>query len=336
MIDAKALLTDLQRQVTALERDLLEVLDADFEKSQNWRFTYEHAVSRRRTGLSFDGWRRQQVTQVASGWILACVFTRFCEDNGLLKEAMLAGPGLRLVEARERQTLYFREFPHRSDLDYLQSATSQLEKFDSTREFVDWHNPLHVLSPSPDAATELLDFWRRVDPGVGSLVHDFTDPGLSTRFLGDVYQNLSAQARKDYALLQTPDFVEKFILELTLDPAIDEFGLEEVRLIDPACGSGHFLLGAFRGLLKRWQKREPGTNVQLLVHRVLRQVNGVDINPSAVSIARFRLLVAALNACGISRLADAPTWQIRVAVGDSLRFGVRHGQAELEGLTVEA
>ena len=34
-------------------------------------------------------------------------------------------------------------------------------------------------------------------------------------------------------------------------PAIDEFGLEEVRMIDPTCGSGHFLLGAFRAAARR-------------------------------------------------------------------------------------
>ena len=67
----------------------------------------------------------------------------------------------------------------------------------------------------------------------------------------------------------------------------------------------------------------------MLVERVLGQVHGVDINPYAAAIARFRLVVAALTACGITRLADAPTWKIRVAIGDSLRFGVQSGQGEL-------
>jgi type I restriction-modification system DNA methylase subunit len=81
--------------------------------------------------------------------------------------------------------------------------------------------------------------------------------GGDTRFLGDLYQDLSAAARKKYALLQTPDFVEEFILDHTLTPALDEFGLEAVRLIDPTCGSGHFLLGAFQRLFRLWSEREP-------------------------------------------------------------------------------
>ena len=98
-------------------------------------------------------------------------------------------------------------------------------------------------------------------------------PTWNTRFLGDLYQDLSEAARKTYALLQTPEFVEEFILNYTLDPAIEEFGLEPeppvrprrtsragLRVIDPACGSGHFLLGAFRRLLAAWQTQSPTTD----------------------------------------------------------------------------
>ena len=44
-----------------------------------------------------------------------------------------------------------------------------------------------------------------------------------------------------------------------------------MRLIDPACGSGHFLLGAFHRLLHDWQKREPAVNVRELAQRVARR-----------------------------------------------------------------
>ena len=116
------------------------------------------------------------------------------------------------------------------------------------------------ILPSHDAAKALLAFWRDQDANA-QIVHDFTDETWNTRFLGDLYQDLSEYAKKTYALLQTPEFVEEFILKYTLDPAIEEFGLEpdppyghpdlprRLRVIDPACGSGHFLLGAFQRLL---------------------------------------------------------------------------------------
>ena len=79
----------------------------------------------------------------------------------------------------------------------------------------------------------LLAFFQKIDPNSGTLIHDFTDPAWDTRFLGDLYQDLSEAARKKYALLQTPVFVEEFILDRTLDPAIEEFGLAK------CCATSH-------------------------------------------------------------------------------------------------
>jgi hypothetical protein len=172
----------------------------------------------------------------------------------------------------------------------------------------------------------LLTFWQQADATTGILRHDFTDPSGDTRFLGDLYQDLSESARKRYALLQTPVFVEEFILERTLDPAIETFGLAKVRMIDPTCGSGHFLLGGFERLFNRWQRAEPATNVVELVRRALAAVHGVDLNPFAVAVARFRLLLAALRAAGIKRVRSAPAWPLNVFTGDALLFGPEPGQ----------
>src|SRR5438105_2166098 len=107
MIKPALLVADLQQQVRELERDLLERAESDPEIDGKLRQRHRNAGNRSRTGLSFEAWRAQQLTQVAAGWVLACVFTRFCEDNGLLAAAMLAAPGDRLAEARERQLEYF-------------------------------------------------------------------------------------------------------------------------------------------------------------------------------------------------------------------------------------
>jgi hypothetical protein len=93
-------------------------------------------------------------------------------------------------------------------------------------------------------------------------------------------------------------------------------------VIDPTCGSRHFLLGAFDRLVTAWAKREPATDIRVVVERALGQVTGVNVNPFAVAIARFRLVVAALKACKLSSLERAPTFPVRVAAGDSLlRWG---------------
>jgi len=110
-------------------------------------------------------------------------------------------------------------------------------------------------------------------------------------------------------------------LDRTLDPAIAEFGLEDVRLIDPTCGSGHFLIGAFERFFALWRAREPATPATVLAQRCLDHVAGVDLNPYATAIARFRLIIAALRRCGVKRLAAAPALRLHLATGDSLLHG---------------
>ncbi len=63
-------------------------------------------------------------------------------------------------------------------------------------------------------------------------------------------------------------------------------------------------------------------------------LHGVDKNPFAVSITRFRLLIAAMKAGGSKRLANAPDFAMNVAVGDSLIHGrgAPGKQGELEGM----
>ncbi|PRC48645.1 SAM-dependent methyltransferase, partial [Mycobacterium sp. ITM-2017-0098] len=150
-----------------------------------------------------------------------------------------------MQRAEENLTAYFLDNPTRNRRHWLQQGFGVLAAQPAGEALVDpKHNPVWTAEISPESATSLIAFWRRTSDD-GTLIHDFTDPNLETRFLGDLYQDLSEHAKKTYALLQTPVFVEEFILDQTLTPAVAEFGLEGLKLIDPACGSGHFLLGAF-------------------------------------------------------------------------------------------
>ena len=76
-------------------------------------------------------------------------------------------------------------------------------------------------------------------------------------------------------------------------------GSTDLKLIDPTCGSGHFLLGAFDRLLDALGPgSRPAWTCASGCSRRCDSVHGVDINPFATAIARFRLTVAALKAVG--------------------------------------
>jgi hypothetical protein len=325
-VDSKRLLGELKQRVKVLEDDLRARSASVPEMEAELRTEYAKGREAGRIGEAFESWRDGVLTQAAVHWVLGCVFVRFLEDNGLIAPTLLAGAGERGREAAEQHAHYFQQPGQatHSDRHYLLHVFGTVAALPAGERLFDQaRNPVWRFPVSADAARDLLAFWRRVDPNKGELSHDFTDNAWDTRFLGDLYQDLSEAAKKTYALLQTPVFVEEFILDRTLEPAIREFGLAEVKLIDPTCGSGHFLLGAFERLIRRWQMEEPATNERVLVQRALDAVNGVDLNPFAVAIARFRLLIAALKASGVRRLAQAPDFKLHIATGDSLLFGTR-------------
>src|SRR5680860_789385 len=322
MIDRTALLSDTNALTGRLVDDLRERTESDDESRMTARNTYDRARSAGRTDKAWEEWREDLLAQVAAGWVLASVFVRFCEDNGLVDIPLLSGPGRALDIARDHRAEFFRADPTAGDREWLVEVYRRYQRIPAVAQIFGDRNPLWQLAPSADGARELLETWWARDEG-REISHDFTDPDLDTRFLGDLYQDLSEHARKQYGLLQTPDFIESFILDRTLDPAIDTFGLDTVRMIDPTCGSGHFLLGGFDRLVRLWRDREPSTPVRVLAQRALDAVAGVDLNPFAVSVARFRLLVSALKVSGIVRLEDAPGFTINVAVGDSLLHGTR-------------
>lgn len=310
----------LQPALKALEKDLLARAKTERVEA-GLKAAWEDEQKAGQTGLGFEPWRRERVTQLAVAWILSVVFVRTLEDRGYIDPRVAGASTDALRAAEDREALYLQVAPFLGPREYLLAVFRELSKLPGARDVFDTkHNPVWVLSPSSEGAKALLDFFRKRDAsGAPALV--FT--GGDTRFLGDLYQDLSEAVRKRYALLQTPEFVEEFILDQTLDPAIAEFGLKDVTLIDPTCGSGHFLLGAFRRLLGRWQKDAPTEHVADLARRALDQVYGVDINPYAVAIARFRLVLALLDAVGIKRLERAPDIKPNVVVADSLlhRFG---------------
>jgi hypothetical protein len=317
----------LRKQVTVLEGDLRARVDgADVDARQpevgeRWRAEHMAALKAQRTAASWQAWRDERVTQSAVAWVLLTVFARYTEDHALVSKAWIGGPDAdSRQQALDARRAYFTTRPEHTDREWLREIITHFANFEATRGLVDTYSPLHQVAPSGDAARAILEFWWDKDAS-GDPLWSFV--GVDTRFLGDVYQDLSEFAKKTYALLQTPEFVEEFILDQTLEPALAERPLEGFTVIDPTCGSGHFLLGAFHRLLERWQREAPALGPRALVSKALKSVYGVDINPFAVAIARFRLMVAALDASGDKSIEKLIDIELNLAAGDSLIWGAR-------------
>ena len=105
--------------------------------------------------------------------------------------------------------------------------------------------------------------------------------------------------RKSTGSYYTPTCLVEQVLNTALNPLLEQCRTEgellRLRVIDPACGSGHFLLGAARRLaetLASIRAGGPYTQEDFLkaMHDVVsRCIYGVDINPMAIELVRMNL-----------------------------------------------
>ena len=152
---------------------------------------------------------------------------------------------------------------------------------------------------------------------------------LETRHLGAIYEHLleyhltvkdgkvddlpNPKERKSTGSYYTPQYIVDYIVENTVGPLIDNIvkktddpseqvdNILDLNVLDPAMGSGHFLVGATNYIAKRICQIEYGEEVteQAFVERkrdvARRCVYGVDINPLAVDLASVSLWLETLS-----------------------------------------
>lgn len=151
-----------------------------------------------------------------------------------------------------------------------------------------------------DMATEELG---SVYEGLLELVPVRGDDGRSFAFAGGA--EAKGNARKISGSYYTPDSLVQTLLDSALDPVLEraeaEGGVDAILaldVIDPACGSGHFLLGAARRMATRVaQFRANADGIDAPDYaRAMRDVarnciHGVDRNPMAVELAKVALWI---------------------------------------------
>ena len=311
----KKLLRDLQK----LQKKLVTAYEAEVRASPErmaWVTAHWKAAE---VGGRVDTYLDVVARRSAVQFILRTVYTRVLEDLGALTPPRIRGQWGLAAFKEAAPSLGLR--------GYLRWVFRDLAK-DFRALFTP--GPDELPLPNEDLVREVWELWHRED-GKGGLVYgwqaDDAETGgvqFDSRFLGDLYQDLDREVRKRFALLQTPVFVEEYILDHTLTPALAEFDPaalrdqgETFRLIDPTCGSGHFLIGAFHRLADWWQT-EHGCDVWTAATRALGSVWGADLNPHAVDIARFRLLLEVRERTGETSLDKLASLPLNLAVMDSL------------------
>ncbi len=125
---------------------------------------------------------------------------------------------------------------------------------------------------------------------------------ITPESLGREYEESLSRAghrptRKAGGVYYTPDYITRYIVHWTLGPLLRGKTLAEVQnlaVLDPACGGGAFLLAAYEHLLNWYTQRsgKPLTAADRM-RIISRHLFGVDLDPRAVEITRQALALKA-------------------------------------------
>jgi adenine-specific DNA-methyltransferase len=152
------------------------------------------------------------------------------------------------------------------------------------------------------------------------------------QYLGNILKSTPKRAKlesskthkKEQGIYYTPSYIVDYIVKNTVGEYIKTHTPEEikkVRILDPACGSGSFLIKAYKELENYWKQNSDFAQLTLdseefyskKVEILKNNIFGVDLDPKAVEIAQLNLLLQ------ISEKGEKlPLLQNNIKVGNSL------------------
>ena len=114
---------------------------------------------------------------------------------------------------------------------------------------------------------------------------------IPLEFISSIYETFVSDRASEDGIFYTPSYLVDFILDRVLPWEGTDWDL---RILDPACGSGIFLVKSFQRLIHRWRQSNPTKQIRAETLRRLLERNlfGVDKDPHAVRVACFSLYLA--------------------------------------------
>jgi type I restriction-modification system DNA methylase subunit len=279
----------------------VDTVDKKFLKSlDEWRTLLAETISKENKLLDED-----ELNFVVQQTLDRIIFLRICEDRsiepyGRLKDCLNRGDNYEnlLLEFKQADDKYnsglfnFKKdkLSHQLKINNktLKSIISQLYYPECPYEF-------SVLS------VEIL----------GSAYEQFLGKTITINNRGKAVIELKPEVRKAGGVYYTPQYVVEYIVANTIGNLCENKTpnqVAEIKIIDPACGSGSFLLGAYQYLLnwhkdyylKNPHKKNPLTPEGNLTTPekkkiLLNNIFGVDIDTNAVEVTKLSLLLKCME-----------------------------------------
>ncbi len=225
------------------------------------------------------------------------LFIRVAEDRGIEPSTLI--PMVRQAREETKKQLY----------------EAMTEKF---REFDSYYNS-NLFSPHP------FEKWEEYSGATERVIHvlygkegyyEYDFKAMPADVLGTVYENYlshrlsksrkgttvskDAEKRKEQGIYYTPGYIVDYIVKNALGPVLDKCktieDIKRVKVLDPACGSGSFLIKVFGVIFEKYKELDFCGPEDLLKIQILQEnIYGVDLDQQAVEITRLNLLINALT-----------------------------------------
>lgn len=135
---------------------------------------------------------------------------------------------------------------------------------------------------------QLFDNWRLFDFSI-----------IQIELLSEIYENFLSQTdpelKKDSGAYYTPPSLVEFILNEKL-PINSNAKESNVKILDPSCGSGIFLVESFKRLVKRYERNHnTAPDFKTLKKILTDNIFGIELHPQAIKVAAFSLYLALVD-----------------------------------------
>ncbi|TAL67439.1 MAG: hypothetical protein EPN82_14610 [Bacteroidetes bacterium] len=140
-----------------------------------------------------------------------------------------------------------------------------------------------------------------ISSGQGFLWKQYSFNHLPIELISGIYEAFLSEKDEDRTITYTPPYLVNLLIDNTmpLDEYDKYFSKDEFRVFDPACGSGIFLVAAFKRMVewkilknykktKKWESLKVGTLKKILTDNIF----GTDTHKGAPEIAIFSLSIA--------------------------------------------
>ena len=224
----------------------------------------------------------------ATKLILRLIFIRFLIDRGVdlgyknfsNNVSTSQSEFLKVVESKEQ---LYKLFSHLK------------EKFNGN--LFDLGNEVEDKNLTPDVFNLLARFLsgkENLDNGQLALFSLYDFNIIPVELISNIYEiMLGKEAQKQDKAFYTPHYLVDYIMKQTIMPYMKNN--DGFKVLDPACGSGIFLVECYRNQIEAKLCNENSVSDKILVDTLKENIYGIDSNENAIDVTIFSLYLTVLD-----------------------------------------